>query len=190
MTAESRRSRYLTFVLGQPGKSAGGTRGIVSGAGHALAPLVGAVAASSMGMSEEVILGNLNPFAVALPLNLSYTANLWQVPALWNSRLRHTPSAGPACAACGAVNAADPVPLPPNPVMVMIPAAGANPGFAFIRIDPAVSGVAISNIPEPGNWRLAGGGYAPSLGSLAFPIHATSKLTHLIFLYPAAFKLN
>ncbi|MCU1262355.1 MAG: hypothetical protein JWO80_5240 [Bryobacterales bacterium] len=96
----------------------------------------GAVAASSMGMSEEVILGNLNPFAVALPLNLSYTANLMvSAGAMEFSTATYSFSVtnngagilpgGPNtftlnCSACGTMSAANPVPLPPNPVMVMI----------------------------------------------------------------------
>jgi hypothetical protein len=52
----------------------------------------GAVAASPMAMSEEVILGNLNPFAAILPLNLSYAASLMVMPALRHSRLRRTAS--------------------------------------------------------------------------------------------------
>jgi hypothetical protein len=137
----------------------------------------GAVTATSTGVSEEVILGNLNPFAVALPLNLSYTANLGVTAAalefssatysfnVTNNGASILPG-GPNtftlnCAACGAMNAVNPVPLPPNPVMVLIPAAGVNPGFAFIRIDPLVSGIAISDnipIPEPGTWLLGGSG--------------------------------
>jgi hypothetical protein len=103
------------------------TAGPISGT----APPGGSVSAVSMGTSEETLIGNLNPFAVAFPLMLSYTATL-NVAAgpLEFATASYTFNvtankvgifAGGApntftlnCAACGAMTATNPVPLPPN----------------------------------------------------------------------------
>src|SRR5262249_23676901 len=146
--------------------------------------------ATSMGTSEEALLGNTNAFAVQVPLNLSYAATLTVAAgplesstATYSFNVTNNGAGilpgGPntftfPCNACGFNTVVNPVAVPANPVMVMVPAmVGANPGFARIRIDPLVSGTAESTevpVPEPSPGLLLGSGALLLFVSRRLPI--------------------